>query len=416
MPLYAKMLLPLVLLALATGCQVYQQASTALDQVIEPKHLETIDISAWPPLNLALFPSAKGHTGEVLAIEQISESPLQLVSVGSDGRVIGWDLNSGSGHLLKTLEAPLQFATVGERAPLIAYATKGRLVVTCLIECQGEWSLSRLKTRPASLEFHDLDNSVLIGGGDGRVYRWNFALEGSATTVTEREKILERYIAHQSPISALASHSVGRAFFSADWSGALYSWLPYTADDHGGEYDKNLFGGRFYGEIGTFLKAPRGQDRGITALGLSANGERLGLGSEDGYVEVWEVRGFLMGARQPAHNGRVTSVAVSHDGQRVASLGRDSMLFVHAVAPDPMHRIAPEALPLTLEPILSQPMAGARHLRFISNGNIIFTTADGRLGEISLKDLKDTTSALRKTTPTPTPTPTRAPTAIDSDY
>ena len=81
-----------------------------------------------------------------------------------------------------------------------------------------------------------------------------------------------------------------------------------------------------------------------------------------------------------------------------------------------MHRIAPEALPLTLEPILSQPMAGARHLRFISNGNIIFTTADGRLGEISLKDLKDTTSALRKTTPTPTHTPTRAPTAIDSDY
>ena len=61
-------------------------------------------------------------------------------------------------------------------------------------------------------------------------------------------------------------------------------------------------------------------------------------------------------------------------------------------------------------------MAGARHLRFISNGNIIFATADGRLGEISLKDLTDTTSALRKTTPTPTPTPTRAPTAIDSDY
>ena len=140
-------------------------------------------------------------------------------------------------------------------------------------------------------------------------HRWRYELDRQATSLKEKDKSLERYIAHQTLISRVLPHPSGRAFFSADWDGTLLGWLPYSADDQAGEYDRNLFGGRFFGGVGTFLNAARAPDRGIASAAISGNGERIALGAEDGNVEVWEVRGFAIAARAPSHSGRVVSVA-----------------------------------------------------------------------------------------------------------
>lgn len=410
----SRLFIFLVLAGLLAGCQVFQQAVDAARSVVSPNNLEVIDISPWQPLKTTLLPERSRHDGEVLALAEVSRNPLQVVSVGTDGSAIGWSLESGKGYLLKSLGSGIQLAAVGQRLPVVAFALQGRVVVSCVNQCQGEWVLDRLKPRALDLAFHEGDSALLIAGADGRVYRWRYELDRQATSLKEKDKSLERYIAHQTLISRVLPHPSGRAFFSADWDGTLLGWLPYSADDQAGEYDRNLFGGRFFGGVGTFLNAARAPDRGIASAAISGNGERIALGAEDGNVEVWEVRGFAIAARAPSHSGRVVSVALSEDGTRVASIGRDSKLVVSQLSPDSLYKIAPKSLPFLSQEILSQQMgSGTRNLEFLSNGNIVFSTKDGQIGEVSLGEVKATTITPASA---PSQNSSKHPTVVDSDY
>jgi WD40 repeat protein len=202
----------------------------------------------------------------------------------------------------------------------------------------------------------------------------------------------------------------GRAFFSTDWDGALFAWLAYTADDQEGSYDKNLFGGRFFGFMGSYMAAPRLADRGITSVALAESGERFAVGSDEGFVEIWAVRGLEMFTKYQAHSGRVISVSLNDSGSRVASLGRDGKIVVAELVADPGFGISPASFRYKVLPLLTEEMKSARKLHFLSSGNLLLTTAEGQVGELSL--------ANAKATPPPTPTPQKnAPvTATDSDY
>jgi len=407
-----KTIINLSLTVLVCGCQLFDQAVEAGRSLVTDNQLVSIDISPWKPFQPLLLPPITKHAGEVLAVQETSVSPSQLVSVGGDGNVIGWELSSGSGYLLKSLGRPIEVATVGREMPLMAYVADDKVVVTCVVQCQGEWVLDRLKPRVVDLAFHEHDSALLIAGADGRIYRWRFELDRLATSLKERDRGLERYIAHQTLISHVVAHPSGRAFFSTDWDGMLFGWLPYTADSHQGEYDRNLFGGRFFGGSGNFIKASRLPDRGISSVAVSASGDRLALGLEQGAVEVWDVRGFSLAGRESLHSGRVTSVAISSDGMSVASVSRDAQLVIGSLVPDARYRIAPQALPFKIQQSLAQPLSqGAGHLLFLSNNNLIFSTKDGRIGEIDLHNLKPV--------PTPTPNPQQLPHSIssaDTDY
>jgi WD40 repeat protein len=348
--------------------------------------------------------------GEVLAIKESSANPRQLTSIGADGNILVWSLPEGTGHIVSSLSSPARLATLGTSKALIAWTSGLTINVACVFGCSQRWALTRLKSRSTSLAFHENDTAVLIGGADGRVYRWQFLKESGALTVKEREKILERYIAHQTMISTVLSLHTGRAFFSADWDGVLYGWLAYTADDQQGDYDKNLFGGRFFGNTGNYFRAPRPTDRGITSLALSSDGGHLVVGTDDGAVEVWKVRGFEMVARSSLHNGRVTGVALNSDGSKTLSVGRDGKIVAAHIVKDPLFRIQAASLPSKLEVALTETIPNAKSVSFLSTGDAIVSTSDGHLGEIKLPKDKP---PLSEVTPLPKPIGT---TSHDSDY
>jgi WD40 repeat protein len=250
------------------------------------------------------------------------------------------------------------------------------------------------------MSFHDLDTSLLIGGLDGRVYRWRFMDDQSAPSTEERERMVERYMGHNTMVSGVVGHSVGRAFFSSDWDGKLLGWLAYTADDQGGAYDKNLFKGRFYTDIPAAIAAERPADRGISALAISKDGERIGVGTEDGHVEVWQVKGFSLFARKNLHTGRVTDVALSDDGMRIASVGKDSKVRVHYTAPDAAYKISPTALAAVLEEVSEHSVPQAHRVAFVSPSILGIGTKGGDIVEVKLQE-----PAPRVTTPTPQATP-----------
>ncbi|MEY4701640.1 MAG: hypothetical protein RL326_1827, partial [Pseudomonadota bacterium] len=370
----------------------------------------TATIPEWHEIATNPLSPSDGHMGEVLAIKEISANPRQLTSIGGDGNILVWNLPEGVGHIVSSLRSPAQLATFGTSKALIAWTSGLTINVACVTGCSERWTLTRLKSRSTSLAFHENDTAVVIGGADGRVYRWQFLKESDTLSVKEREKILERYIAHQTMVSAVLSLHTGRAFFSADWDGALYGWLAYTADDQQGDYDKNLFGGRFFGNIGNYFRAPRLTDRGITSLALSSDGSHLVVGTDDGAVEVWKVRGFEMVARSSLHNGRVTGVALNAEGSKTLSVGRDGRVVTAQIVKDPLFRIQANSLPSKLEVVLTETVPNAKGVSFLSTDDAIVSTSDGHLGEIRLPKEKPSLSVA---TPLPTPIGT---TSHDSDY
>jgi WD40 repeat protein len=231
--------------------------------------------------------------------------------------------------------------------------------------------------------------------------------ETKAATRADREKCFELYSAHQAVVSSVAAHPFGRAFFSGDWSGSLYAWLPYDQDDFGGEYDRNLFTGQFYAAPGTFIKAERTADRGITDITLTDSGEQLALGTQDGFVEMWRVRGFERFARKQLHMGPVLSVSLSPKGTRVASAGKDGVVHISTLVDDPKFGITTDATRQMFVEISSYRVPGARLVKYISEDKAVVGTTDGVMVEL------DASASI------PTPTPTGTPTAekvLDTDY
>ncbi len=391
---------------ISTGCQIAVQAIDLATSSEPTNILKQKEIPLLAHLNSATGEGIQSHQGEVLAVRPVPGDSSLVVTVGKDKKVVIWDLPSGRGTLIRQLTEPPTIAAIGANRALVAYANDSGIFVECIRGCSETFSLKQLKSRPSSIVFHKDDSSLVIGGLDGRVYRWRFMEEQEASSTEEREMMVERYFAHSAVVSAVAPHPAGRAFFSADWSGNLIGWTSYSADAYGGEFDKNLFRGRFYADIPNAMFANRLPDRGICAISISRNGERLALGLEDGNVEVWEVRGFSLAAKKLMHNGRVVSVDISGDGTRVVSAGKDTKVRVAELVDDPLHQINPYALPKLLQDVSENPIPLADRVSFISPSQVVVTTKEGNLAEIRVQGTP---------APVPTPKPQKAAPA-DTDY
>lgn len=403
--LSAKVLLP-VLIALS-GCHVAQQAADAFKPKDESNYLHPQDIQPLAAIPFNEYPLSTHQGAEILFLKALGSERPTVLTVGQDGKVIGWNLTTGQGHEVKHLQTSPKLVTLGDSKALIAWSDDKGISVSCLRGCSEVKTLNNIKGRPSVLAFHDLDRTLLIGGSDGRVYRWRFMDEQDASSMEEREMMIERYVGHQTMVSGVAAHSVGRAFFSSDWDGGLIGWLSYTADDFGGDYDKNVFRGRFYTDIPAAMIAARSGDRGISSLSLSDDGEYIAVGTEDGFVEVWRVKGFMLAARKSLHQGRVTSVALSSNGSRVASVGKDSKVKVHSLATDSMFTISPTALPNLLEEVSEHHIPLAHRAAFVSSERVAIGTKGGDVVEVKLASPAPAVS-----TPAPKPTPRTQ----DNDY
>lgn len=399
---------------LTTGCNLLP-FSTNAGETSPLTPIAADSLEQVPPLSalqVQSSPAIGNHSGAVLDIREITANPLQVLSVASSGEIIGWDVRSGAARLLNKLPAsPITAAFAAQKA-LIAYSSGNTTTISCVQGCNFEWKLTKIKARVASLAFHDNDESLIIGGSDGRIYRWRYIFETTASDMREREKAVERYLGHQTLISSVASLPVGRAFFSADWDGNLFGWLPYTADDFGGVYDKNVFSGNFFGQAASMMRAARKQDRGIASLAITPDASRIIVGTEEGSVEVWNVRGFNLTARFHTHEGRVTSVTSNGDGTVVASVGRDGFVDVQQLEKDPLYLIGSDALSHTLRSLAHERVEGVKSALFLSNGTLLITTAKGGIGELDFS----------QSGPRPAVAPTISPTTVleriekDSDY
>jgi WD40 repeat protein len=257
---------------------------------------------------------------------------------------------------------------------------------------------------------------LICAGADGRIYRWKFLQAKDQNILDGEDRSFERYVGHTSVVSALVPHPFGRVFFSGDWRGQLFAWLPFDADAFRGEYDENFFGGRFFSGTSTYVKALRSADSGIVSLKLTDNGERLFLANQEGWIEAWSIRGFKRLARVRAHTGLAYDFAVNPRGDRVVSTGRDGNLVLFDLVPDQRFGIVPDTSEYSFIKLRTYSLPEARLLRWVTGDHLVAATAGGKVVDITLDQLEPSPAVELTPEPTPSASVVTEPQERDSDY
>ncbi|MCO6431552.1 MAG: hypothetical protein J5J00_11885 [Deltaproteobacteria bacterium] len=327
------------------------------------------------------------HDRDIMALYPFplgKDQKIGFVSVDKHGIWLLWQQDRGAWRSSKIYQTSFEpnATALHAGAGLLASARPELVEVYSIGEQRVLYSLNLLKSRVTSMDFAPCADSILIAGADGMVYRWRYALESIATTRSERERSLERYIAHASVVSSVAFHPFGRMFFSADWQGVVSAWRIYDADKFRGEYDVSLFEGGMFTEESQRAKSSRTAGEMVEQMAVSDDGQYLFVGLETGQIEVWQVRGFKGIGQVQAHKGSIRDLKSSPDGRRLASVGRDGFVRVWKLEIKPSSVVgANEAV---LEKIKEFELPKVYEVAFLDAGRLAAGSLGGSVLEIEV--------------------------------
>lgn len=239
-------------------------------------------------------------------------------------------LNGRSGACLELGPLPTQ----GTHFSLARGASKlvvGYHNVVSLIDLpslQEEKRLERLPSDIQSLHVSPNDAIVLIGAGDGTVYRWSWEVSSHPSARIAGRFDLERYFSHANIVSAVRFHPSGRVFFSGDWNGNIVATLGYEQDIHAGRFDRNIFGTGFFTEATPSQNIGGGDGSRVDHLLIDEEKKFLFAAFDSGVVVGWKLRGLKRITRFSPHRGVIREMTLSPSGTRVVTYGRDGRIVV----------------------------------------------------------------------------------------
>lgn len=303
---------------------------------------------------------------------------LGILSVDEEGVILLRDPSSPQEKVYRIGKLPQRTDSVAFSADhsLLAYATEEEVTI---MPITGEGRTRRLTHLPAkivAMEISPDGGALLMGGSDGRVYRWLFLDEERGTR--HGDLILERYIGHNTIVGTVRHHSFGRVFFSGDWGGAVVAWLPYDADEFGGKYDKNPFSSRYYTDEPTKMVGGR-LGTPVEHMATSRDGEWLVTGTGDGEIRLWKVRGFKEVAKVAAHEGVIFDLTMTPNSKKIITIGRDGEVKSWEIIEA---KGAKKSYELKLSASLSVPMA--RRVVVLNDGSAFVGEASGRITKLPL--------------------------------
>ena len=307
-----------------------------------------------------------------------------VLSVECSGQVVLADIRNNTPYTLLKLTPPFEHIAFNRRTARLAVSSGFALSVFDLsrLDSAPALELKRLKTQISSLEFEPGGEAILIGGVDGKLYRWRFVAEQNAKTTSDRERAFERYVGLASVVAVVRYHPLGRVFFSGDWLGEIGAWQAYDADPFGGKYIENLFGNRYFMQKAVRTAVTLADASAVDQLEVSRDGELLLSGSQKGMIEIWRVRGMMNLGEVQAHDGALAALAFGSDAQSAVSLGRDGKLKMWQIIPHHEYEPNGDAVPYEFIQTREFEVANGRALLALDDGTFLAATAAGQLYQV----------------------------------
>lgn len=303
-----------------------------------------------------------------------------IISVDRSGEVLIWHTDTVKARILTKLKSRPQALAFLAKNLWLGVVLDHEIEILSLSNGSRVRLLPNLGTRVSAIDFEPSGDSLILAGADGRVYRWKFSVDGKATKPPELSNV-ERYIGPASSLTAAIFHPTGRVFFDGQIQGGISAWLTHESDLFSGRYDKSLFGSRFYSEKSPRVVLRSGSTSGVTKLALSAGGDLLCSAAEDGSLEFFDVRGLKALLDLDAHKGLIYDFALSPDGTRVASVGRDGKLKVNKLEKSVSSQMLSE---LSAKELYQDALPLARRVLMLSNDRVAAAGVDGRLQIIKI--------------------------------
>jgi len=280
---------------------------------------------------------------------------------------------------LGSIERPVTLSALSSSQRFLAVSDDLYLGIWDLSTLREVAVFSELKTRVSQIRFDPGTAALFIAGVDGRIYRWKW-LEQLRGELQDRSLAFERYLGHGSVVSALDVHPQGRIFFSGDWRGNLSAWRVYDGDMFEGQFARNIFGGIFYTDRSQRRSIDRPDGSRVESLVVSPRGTFLALGTNQGRLELWGIRGFNMLRAVDQGLGLVRLLAFSEDEKLLASYGRDQVLRVWAIVSVFEPLLDQTNYRLVLRDEVSIPRV--RALTFIGSNQLVAGDASGDLQRV----------------------------------
>ncbi len=326
-----------------------------------------------------------GHHAEIIGL--FSPSPIfrsgqvPEISIDSSGEVFLWDLSStGVGRIMR-VPGPVQLAAFCQEKGFLAVTNGVGLKIFSLSERKEFSRLDKIRTRISSLAFQPGCESIVMGGTDGVVYRWKYFQALSADTMRDQELSLEKYVGHSVLVSSVVFHPFGRFFFSGDWRGKISAWLTYDNDIFQGAYDENIFKGGIFAQGSTRTSVEANKADPVVRIVVSADGESFCVALQSGTIQWWDVRGIKKHAEvSAAHTGLIYDLAISADGTKLVSVGRDGKVKTWSLVPSPDKKTS-ASITLGKEMLLPE----ARKVVFAEKDIILAGAIDGRVLSLDLQ-------------------------------
>ena len=224
-------------------------------------------------------------------------------------------------------------------------------------------------------------HTIMFSRADSYLYRWDYL---SQQQYRERGlEPLQRYAGLSSIPSTLVMHASGRFFLGADWGGSLVAWLPYDEGSFAGKYDQNVFSQRgLFSEAAKSLGATRPASAAIEELSFVSDGTYFIAARQDGWGELWKVRGFKKISETQLQPSSFKDLSVSPSGNYLLSVSRDGITRLSRVvievagAEDSKTGLA---LVSRIELVKELAIPLAAQVKFLSDQQIVVLTQAGDL-------------------------------------
>ena len=227
-----------------------------------------------------------GHKGAVLDLHW-SRSSSNIFSASADTTLASWDLETGlrirrhEGH--EEIVNCLTASPRGEEI-LISGSDDG---------CVGVWD-PRVKRAVDFIETDFPITSVAVAEAGNEIYTGGIDCDILAYDI-RKKAVAYRMPGHTDTVTSLSISPDSQSLLSYSHDGLARTWdiRPFAPVDR---------------SLKSFAGAPVGVERNLVRACWDGKGERVGVGSGDGSVCVWEARTSKLVYKLPGHRGTVNDV------------------------------------------------------------------------------------------------------------